>query len=317
LIVSGNTLYGTASGGGSSGNGTVFAVNTDGAGFTTLYNFTASRTNASGFYTNSDGVNPYASLILSGNTLYGTAQAGGSSGVGTVFAVNTDGTGFTTLHSFTALNNDTNSDGANPIAGLIFPGNTLYGTAYAGGSSANGTVFAVNADGTGFKTLYSFTGGSDGANPYAGLILSGNTLYGTAENGGSSGQGTVFAVNIDGTGFATLHTFTGGDGAFPDAGVTLSGNTLYGTAELGGSGNGTVFSLSLPVATPQLAITPAAATVILTWPTNASGFSLQSTTNLVPSALWAPVSPDPAVVNGQSTVTNSIAGTQQFFRLSQ
>ena len=54
---------------------------------------------------------------------------------------------------------DTNSDGAYPHAGLILSGNTLYGTAYGGGSSGNGTVFAVNTDGTGFTNLYSFTGG--------------------------------------------------------------------------------------------------------------------------------------------------------------
>ena len=70
-------------------------------------------------------------MILSGNTLYGTATDGGSSGNGTVFAVNTDGTGFTNLHSFTALDlYYTNSDGANPYAGLILSGNTLYGTAH-------------------------------------------------------------------------------------------------------------------------------------------------------------------------------------------
>src|SRR5207237_2510237 len=103
LILSGKTLYGTASGGGSFGNGTVFAVNTDGTGFTTLHSFTATSTNSSGVYTNNDGANPYAGLILSGNTLYGTAQNGGSAGIGTVFAVKTDGTGFTTLYSFTAL----------------------------------------------------------------------------------------------------------------------------------------------------------------------------------------------------------------------
>ncbi|MBI3852990.1 MAG: hypothetical protein HY298_22280, partial [Verrucomicrobia bacterium] len=117
--------------------------------FTTLYSFTAT---ADPYYTNSDGGGPWAGLItnLSGNTLYGTALSGGSSGNGTVFAVNTDGTGFTNLHSFTARSgpNSTNSDGANPWAGLVLSGNTLYGTAYIGGSSGNGTVFAVNTDGT-------------------------------------------------------------------------------------------------------------------------------------------------------------------------
>ncbi len=231
LILSGNTLYGTTAGGGSSGNGTVFAVNTDGSGFTNLY----------GFIGDNDGSAPFAGLILSGNTLYGTTACGGSSGNGTVFAVNTDGSGFTNLYSFIGDN-----DGSAPFAGLVLSGNTLYGTAESGGSSGNGTVFAVNTDGSGFTNLYSFTGGSDGSVPYAGLILSSNTLYGTTAFGGSSGKGTVFAVNTDGSGFTNLYGFTGGnDGAVPSASLILSGNTLYGTAAGGGSsGNGTVFAVN-------------------------------------------------------------------------
>src|SRR5205807_5098588 len=90
---------------------------------------------------------PQSGLRWSGNTLYGTA--------GKVFALNTDGTGFTNLHNFTATsgNPPTNSDGASPQAGLLLSGNTLYGTAPYGGSSGNGTVFAVNTDGTGFTNL--------------------------------------------------------------------------------------------------------------------------------------------------------------------
>src|SRR5438094_417971 len=109
--------------------------------FTTLYSFSARipYTNDVGgvFYTNSDGAGPGAGLLLSGNTLYGTAPAVGSSGSVTVFSVNTDGTGFTTLYSFTATDptSGINSDGALPLAGLILSGNTLYGTAIHGGSS--------------------------------------------------------------------------------------------------------------------------------------------------------------------------------------
>src|SRR5438132_13817140 len=64
---------------------------------------------------------------------------------------------FTTLHNFTALNSSTNSDGARPPAGLISSGNTLYGTARQGGSSGDGTVFAVTTNATGFTNLHSFT----------------------------------------------------------------------------------------------------------------------------------------------------------------
>src|SRR2546426_4603779 len=101
--------------------------------FTTLHSFTATDPDT---YANGDGAHPLAGLITnsSGNTLYGTASDGGSSGRGSVFAVNTDGTGFTNLHSFAAAADNgngyiTNSDGAYPRAGLTLSGNTLYGTA--------------------------------------------------------------------------------------------------------------------------------------------------------------------------------------------
>jgi uncharacterized repeat protein (TIGR03803 family) len=368
LILSGNTLYGTAFAGGTNGAGAVFAVNTNGSNFTSLYNFSATYTNSSGVYTNNDGTLPYAGLILSGSTLYGTASSGGSSGYGTIFAVNTNGSNFTTLHSFMALFGpySTNSDGNTPRAGLILSGNTLYGTAQYGGIYGYGTVFAIETNGMGFTNLYSFTGGNDGAEPEAGLTLSGGTLYGTATTGGTNGDGTVFGLNIDGTGFTMLYSFTGSsDGAEPEAGLTLSGNTLYGTAQYGGTnGNGTVFAIdtngmgftnlysftggnngaypyaglilsdntlygtvfaggtngfgtvfSLLLPPPQLTINLSGTNVILTWPANATGFSLQSTPNLASPAVWTSVSPPPAVVNGQNTVTNPISGIQQFYRL--
>src|ERR1700685_1606800 len=68
---------------------------------------------------------------------------------------------------------------------------------------------------------------SDGAEPYAGLRASGNTLFGTTYHGGASGDGTVFAVNTDGTGFNVLHNFSGKDGSNVLADLRLAGNTLY------------------------------------------------------------------------------------------
>jgi uncharacterized repeat protein (TIGR03803 family) len=247
LVGETNRLYGTTSAFWGSRDGTVFAVNTDGTAFETLHTFsTPTYDPDSNAYTNTDGATPLAGLILSGNRLYGTSYKGGSLGLGTVFALNTDGTDFRTLHSF----NDYDG-GANPWAPLMLSGNTLYGTASAAGYWSLGTLFAINTNGTGFAVLHQFSGGEDGSVPMGGLILSGSTLYGTANGGGSSSDGVLFKVNTDGTGFTNLHVFSGIDGHGPaNAGLTLSGNTLYGTAYFGGTtfsgatpGYGTVFKL--------------------------------------------------------------------------
>lgn len=247
LLLLGNTLYGTASGGGASGNGTLFKVNIDGSGFANLHSFTYS-----GSGSNSDGYTPTAGLIQSGNTLYGSANAGGTLGNGTLFKINTDGSSFTTLHNFTG------TDGRYLAAGLVVSGNTLYGAAFSGGSAGNGTLFKINTDGSGFIVLHQFSTAdiygfnNDGTGPQGSLILSGDTLYGTASSGGSARSGTIFSIKTNGTGFTTLYTFsplssnpwTNYDGACPGNGLLLSGDTLYGTAcQGGGLGHGTLFKL--------------------------------------------------------------------------
>jgi hypothetical protein len=78
-----------------------------------------------------------------------------------------------------------------------------------------------------------------------------------------------------------------------------------------------VNSTSISSLAPQLTITRSGATITLTWPTNAAGFTLQSTTNLVATAVWTNVSPASVVVNTNNVVTNTISGTQKFYRLSQ
>ncbi len=301
LLLSSNLLYGTTDEGGVNGNGTVFAINVDGACFTNLHNFSAGNTNALGIYTNSNGANSHAILVLSGDTLYGTTVHGGVNGFGTVFALHTDGTGFTNLYNFTG-----GSDGANPDAGLLLSGNTLYGTAAYGGTNDAGTVFAINTDGTGFTNWCVFDGGAGPSNPQSSLILSGNTLYGTA-SGGTNSDGAVFAINTDGTGFIVLHEFNGlTDGYSPVAGVILSGNTLYGTT-FGGrtnpDGNGTVFSLSLgPI---PLNIQSSGQTPILTWGNPA--FSLQTAS--APAGPWVTLS------NAASPFTLDTTNAQAFFQL--
>jgi len=283
LTLSGNALYGTTQVGGTNSYGTIFAVNTDGSGFTVLHHFAAAAGTTGTFGANSDGFFPRGSLVLSGNTLYGTAIAGGTNGYGTVFAVNTDGSGFTTLHTFTAPDPTylTNRDGNRPFGGLVVSGNTLYGRSGGGASLGFGAVFVIHTDGTGFTNVYAFTNSFPVTVGSSGLLLSGNTLYGTTSLGGNSGKGVVFAVNTDGTGFATLHTFTpdngatNSDGANPYGGVILSGGILYGTTQNGGAfGNGTVFALNPTSPTPAIQFTasPTSGTVPLSVQFNAPSY---------------------------------------------
>ena len=247
LFLLGKSLYGTAS----KNPGTVFKVDTNGINFFAFYDF--------GSYGKTDGSNVYAGVVLSGNNLYGTSYSGGLGGGGSVFAVQTNGSGF-----FTALLNFTNpifgsppytnSYGANPYGGLLLSGKMLYGTTYSGGIYGYGTVFKVDTNGLNYVKLYDFSGGSDGGNPTAGLILSGPTLYGTTFKGNRYGYGSVFGIDTNGANYYTIHTFSAtsgiskvnNDGANPYGGLVLSNNILYGTTYNGGiSGNGTVFAVNI------------------------------------------------------------------------
>jgi uncharacterized repeat protein (TIGR03803 family) len=358
LTLLGNTLFGTTQYGGPGYNGTVFSLGVDGGAFSVLHAFTTNNT---------DGAGPFCGLALSGQTLYGTTASGGPSYGGTVFRMNTDGTGFEIIHFFSPGDGFTNEDGIGPYGALVSDGTRLYGTTSYGGAEGNGTIYALDASGTNFQTLYSFAAGFDelnlfvnsgGANPRSGLILSEGQLYGTAPNGGAFAGGTVFRIGTDGTAFSVLHDFvleqnphpvgrlalsgetllgttpgsifvikTNGTyysilHTFPcctnflgvGAGLTLSNNVAYGVARNGGSSNsGALFSLFIP---PLLTINPSGADLVLTWPTNAGAFTLQTTPDLT-TPNWTTALPSPVLINGQNTVTSAISATQGLFRLAR
>jgi uncharacterized repeat protein (TIGR03803 family) len=171
-------LYGTTIGGGAFGHGTVFVLTSAGAE-KVLYSFTGGA----------DGSQPWSGLILdTQGDLYGTTLFGGASGLGTVFEITPAGAE-NVLYSFSG------ADGQNPIGELVRDAQAnLYGTTQFGGASGGGTVFELTSTGI-EKVLYGFTGGTDGSEPVAGVIRDpqGN-LYGTTENGGASGVGTIFEV---------------------------------------------------------------------------------------------------------------------------
>jgi len=291
-------LYGSTSAGGTSGGGTLLRINTNGTP-TTLYSFTGGN----------DGASPYAGLVQGkdGN-FYGTTFEGGTNNAGTMFRISTNGA-LTSLYSFTRGN-----DGAWPQAGLVQGSDgSFYGTASVGGTNSYGTVFRISTNGV-LTSLYSFTGGNDGANPETGLVQAkdGN-FYGTTRHGGTNGAGTVFKVSSNGA-LSSLYSFTGGnDGASPQAGLVQgSDGNLYGTTFQGGSGgNGTVFRLILlaPPAPTLQAVTLTNRTLNLTWITEAGAMyqvqyksDLKSTnwTNLrgVVTATGATLSATDSVTNG-------------------
>lgn len=195
-------------------------------------------------FTNSpDGSWPKAGLVLSGGTLYGVTDSGGTNGDGMVFKVGTNGTGYAIQKSFTGL-----PDGQGPDASLIVAGDTLYGTTKLGGSIGYGTVFKINTNnGTGYSILKNFSSYDTniGAWPSGKLVLDSGVLYGTVSTGGNSNRGAVFKINTDGNGFTLLKSFYQNDGWNPQAGVALDGGTLYGTTYQGGTnGYGVVFKVN-------------------------------------------------------------------------
>ena len=240
VTLSGDTLYGmTCFGGGGygGGGGTVFKVKIDGTGFTVLHAFDGTIAN---------GYRPDGSLTLSNGKLYGMTYAD-LFAISQIFSVNTDGSGYTILHTFAGYP----SDGYSGPGSLTLLNGALYGMTYEGGASAynNGTIFKMNIDGSGFTILHSFFGGvADGGNPFGSLTLSGGAFYGMTTMGGTRNQGTVFKINVDGSGFALLHSFDNTfatDGYNPDGSLILSGSTLYGMTLFGGTGGrGTVFSVN-------------------------------------------------------------------------
>jgi uncharacterized repeat protein (TIGR03803 family) len=303
LIQSGAMLYGLTTYGGNNngsgwvGGGTMFRMSTNGTGFQVLHTFLGGI---------NDGWMPHGSLVQSGTKMYGTTPFGGTGG-GVVFRSNLDGSQFELLHRFSGGS----ADGRKPVAStLLISGSTLYGVTQEGGAGI-GTVYRMNTDGTGFALLHSFAGGeSDGSTPDGLLAQSGSVLYGITLSGGIDGNGAVFQISTNGTGFQPLHKFAGGanDGARPFSSPLLSGSTLYAMTEGGGSNNlGVIFALDLP--RPTLAISLNTTNVTLSWSTNFPDFALESVGQL--TGAWTSV----PGVTGYSAALPVNLETNQFFRL--
>jgi len=254
---SAGNLYGVASGGGSSNNGTVYELIPGSNG-------TWTEKTLLSFDGGPGGSTPVGGLVFDNKgNLYGTTKLGGHNGVGIVYELTPSSSGNWTeiaLHDF-----GSSGDGAYPVGNLaIDSSGNIFGTTEGGGAFGNGTevqggtVFELSLGAHGVSTekvVHSFGSGSDGNVPKGGVILDANgNAYGTTYAGGAEGQGTVFYISAS-TGIETIiHSFnpgaSQGDAWHPATGVTLdSEGNLYG-GSTGGydaaafEGGGTVYKLS-------------------------------------------------------------------------
>jgi uncharacterized repeat protein (TIGR03803 family) len=251
-------LYGTTYFGGVSNKGTVFQLSPPAsAGGTWTENVLYS------FLDGSDGANPWAALVFGKNgALYGTTYFGGVSNKGAVFQLSPPASAGGTWTENVLYSFLDGSDGANPVAALVFgEDSSLYGTTTSGGSSNGGIVFKLSpptiAGGTWTETvLYSFESRARGSKST--LVVGNNgALYGTTEFGGTGrgcgpgGCGTVFTLKppVAGDLWAeyVLHNFRRADGSNPQGGLLFGSNgVFYGTTSQWGAGvAGTVFQLTL------------------------------------------------------------------------
>lgn len=244
LVSASGDVTGTTSFGGTTNYGTAWLLKSSGA-YSVQHDFDG----------NDDY--PYGTPLSVSGATYGATLYGDPNGTGTIWKLTKKG-GFSVIHGFTTADNEA----AYPNGGLVQDSDgNLYGTASQGGTSACscGAVFRIAADGSGYKTLYSFTGGTDGEFPAGALVRdTDGTLYGTTSEtfvgyncDTTNGCGTLWQLKPNGK-FTVLHTFAGGnDGANPAGNVLKIGSAIYGTTQYGGAagcnnfGCGTVYKLSV------------------------------------------------------------------------
>jgi uncharacterized repeat protein (TIGR03803 family) len=282
LYYDGSFLYGTTVDGGANHNGTIYRIKTDGTQYSMLHDFTGpdgaqplsglisdgtflygSTLNPGVIYKiKPDGTEfsvvldfstihqpgPIASLLLLNGSFYGMTNGGGMpgetcvSGCGTIFKVQLDGSGYTTLLVFS-----NKITGSNPYGSLISDGTFLYGMTTYGGASTGcnagcGTIFRINPDGSGYTRLLDFSDTINGSNPFGSLISDGTFLYGMTALGGLHARGTIFKIKPDGTDYEKLYDFSGVDGNFPTDNLVMDGTSLYGVTLNGGANDlGAIF----------------------------------------------------------------------------
>ncbi|MFO1478068.1 MAG: choice-of-anchor tandem repeat GloVer-containing protein [Verrucomicrobiota bacterium] len=301
--------------------GAIPGANQGGNGFGVLFNLETNGALVDRFdFGKTNGSSPNELLLGQDGNYYGTTTWGGNTsfyvyGFGTIFKLTPDGA-LSTLYTFSGF-----ADGGFLYGGLAQAADGyLYGSTFSGGAYGYGTLFRISTNGQ-FSTIYNFTGGSDGANPAATLLVGpdGN-LYGTTYNGGY-GYGSVFQFTPSGNG-STLVLFTGMTGGFPGSRsqtplVLGSDGNLYGATVYGGPSNqGTLFRVSTPFPPAWQSITQTNGIVTLSW--NAiltQTYQVQYINDLAPSG-WSVLGGNILATNANMSVPDAMgSNTRRFYRL--
>ncbi len=318
LTYAADILYGDTAAGGISNRGTIFRVNPDGGGFDVIKSFLPG-----------EGSLLMSPLIVTNQTIYGTTLSGGVSNSGTIFSVGTNGDGFTVLKTFAA------GDGSQPRFGLVFDGKSLFGVTDGYGVNDDSLIYRINTDGNSYTVIKRFsepdpvTGtNADGSYLQSGMALWNGVLYGATSWGGFYGNGVIFKLNLDGSGFAVLKQFpaftnngyVNSAGAYPYGDLMVANGVLYGVTRYGGNyGNGVLFSLNIPPP-PTLQITNHAGQTVIYWSDDGLNRSLQTTTDIA-SGKWTAInSLNWTNTGGRSKqiglqISNPTSSSNTFFKL--
>jgi uncharacterized repeat protein (TIGR03803 family) len=228
-----DALYGFSREGGS-GSGTLFKVNPDGSGFAVIHEFEWPHRARSG------------PLLYSDGKLFGISDTD----KGPLFSISLDGSGYTVLHTFYG------TDGYFPTGQLVCDDVYVYGVTRNKSpywEDRNGLIFRIGKDGSDFTVLHRFKN-SGGGSPEGGLLLKGNTLWGTTGSFLSSDTNLVFKINKDGSDFEIIHTHSSTNTPMRSA-LSSTGNAIMGSKHASYNQNsGSFFRIEFPLEGFQLEI---------------------------------------------------------------